>query len=101
QRSLDLVDQVARITGKLPPGLGFLGDQIRRASAFVSLNFAEGCGRASTADRRRFFVMAQASARETMAIIDVLHRFRAVDETVRAEIADVADHLCAMLHRFG
>lgn len=41
--SLELVGQCAELIESFPPGLGFLSDQLRRASASVTLNFAEGC----------------------------------------------------------
>lgn len=61
---------------------------------------SEGFGRTSPRDRRRFFMIARRSAHEVAAAIDVAHGFRAVDEAVRTKVADVCDHLSAMLYRF-
>ena len=41
QTSLELVGQCAELIERFPSGLGFLGDQLRRASASVPLNFAD------------------------------------------------------------
>jgi four helix bundle protein len=49
-----------------------LRDQLERASLGVVLNVAEGAGRRSGPDKRRFYEMARGSATETAAIIDVL-----------------------------
>ena len=49
-----------------------LRDQLERASLGVVLNIAEGAGRRSAADKRRFYEMARGSATETAAITDVL-----------------------------
>jgi four helix bundle protein len=49
-----------------------LRDQLERASLGVVLNIAEGAGRVSGPDKRRFYEMARGSATESAAIIDVL-----------------------------
>ena len=49
-----------------------LRDQIERASTSIVLNIAEGCGRRSRRDRLHFFAMAQGSALECAAAIDIL-----------------------------
>ena len=48
-----------------------LRDQLERAAASVALNLAEGCGRTGR-DRRHFFSIAQGSAMECAAAIDLL-----------------------------
>src|SRR5438045_4113830 len=49
-----------------------LRDQIVRSSTSVLLNIAEGTGKRSPADRRRFYGIARGSAMETAAALDVL-----------------------------
>jgi four helix bundle protein len=56
-------------------GLPALRDQLERASTSIILNIAEGAGRRTTPDRRRYFVIAQGSTYECAAILDILrHR---------------------------
>ena len=49
-----------------------LRDQLERASLSVVLNIAEGAGRRSGPDKRRFYEIARGSTTETAAVIDVL-----------------------------
>lgn len=100
QRSLDLIDLAKTAMGQLPPGYGFLADQLRRASSSVVLNFCEGCGRTGPRERRRFFTIDRASAHEVAAVFDVAFRFGAIDEATQLTGQDVCDHVSAMLYRF-
>ena len=47
-------------------------DQLLRASQAIPLNIAEGNGKATDGDRRRYFEIARGSALECGAIQDVL-----------------------------
>ena len=49
-----------------------LRDQLERAAASTCLNIAEGCGRHARRDRLHFFSIAQGSAMECAAAIDLL-----------------------------
>ena len=100
RRGLELVRLSHQVTYQLPPGYAFLSDQLKRASASVVLNYAEGTGKSSARDRRRFFTIAKASACEVAAIFDVAHAFELIDGDTREAANDIADHLAAMLHRF-
>ena len=59
-----------------------LRDQLERASTSIILNIAEGAGRRSPADRRRYFVIAQGSTYECAAILDIL-RLRRIAQPSR------------------
>ena len=49
-------------------------DQFERASLSIVLNLAEGGGRATEKDRRKFFVIAFGSLRETQCLLDLLEK---------------------------
>jgi four helix bundle protein len=85
----------------LPPGYSFLADQIRRSASSVPLNYLEGCGRSSVADRRRFFAIAVGSVHEAAGTLDVMYRFGVIAAGERNTGLDLCDHLIAMLRRFS
>jgi four helix bundle protein len=99
-RSLELVALAKAVIDQLPTGYGFLADQLRRAAASTSLNFAEGCGKQSHRDRRRYFLSAKGSAYEVAAVLDVADRFGVLDHELHAKGLDICDHLGAMLSRY-
>ena len=79
--SLELARLAARVVDQLPRGQAHLADQLRRASASITPNFAEGCGKASPKDRRRYFLAARGSANEVVAVLDVALAWRACRPT--------------------
>jgi four helix bundle protein len=98
--TLELIDLAREVIEQLPTGYGFLADQLRRAAASVSLNFAEGCAKDSAKERRRFFNIARGSACEVAAVLDVGLRFRVVSPERRRRGHLLCDHLGGMLTKF-
>ena len=101
RRSLELVRLTQRAIESLPRGSGFLADQLRRASASIVLNFDEGCGKRSSAEQRRYFAIARASAYEVAAAAEVGSALGAIAPEPSREIAERCDHVAAMLTRFA
>jgi four helix bundle protein len=95
--SLEVI-RSSHVLGQALPA--YLADQLRRAAASITLNFAEGCGKRTPSDRRRFFQHARGSAYEVTAIADVAATLGFVDPAVAAAFRDRSDHICAMLGRF-
>ena len=69
-----------------------LKDQLDRASSSVVLNLAEGAGRQTAADQKRFFTIAFGSLREAQAILDL-------SVTASKTIRESADKLAAHVYR--
>ena len=67
---------------------GELRDQLERAALSVMLNLAEGSGKESAKDRRRFYSMAFGSVREIQAICLIIE-----DEALAKSIDQVAAHV--------
>jgi four helix bundle protein len=76
-------------------------DQWLRASQSIPLNIAEGNGKTSEADRRRFFEIARGSALECAAIQDVLVVGKRLEEKESRDRKVERDRMAAMLSRLG
>jgi len=76
-------------------------DQWLRASQSIPLNIAEGNGKTTEGDRRRYFEIARGSALECAAIQDVLVVGKALDQEYSQEHKSELDRIAAMLSRLG
>jgi four helix bundle protein len=76
-------------------------DQLLRASQSIPLNIAEGNGKATDADRRRYFEIARGSALECAAIQDVLEVCGALPAEENARCKVTLDRIVAMLTKLG
>ena len=76
-------------------------DQLLRASQSIPLNIAEGNGKATAADRRRYFEIARGSALECAAIQDVLEVRKAIVPKDHLIGKEFLDRIVAMLTRLG
>jgi len=68
----------------------FLYDQLQRASSSIVLNLAEGSGKRTAADQRRFYAIAYGSLRECQAILEL----ERIEDPI---IYDLQNQLGAML----
>ena len=97
QRALEFHTLVLTL---LPPrGFRALRDQLERASLGVVLCIAEGAGRTSRQDKRRFYEMARGSVTESAAALDVLRVRRLLEPDSYHEARDLAVRLVQMLSR--
>jgi len=76
-------------------------EQLLRASQAIPLNIAEGNGKATDGDRRRYFEIARGSALECGAIQDVLEVCGGLSTEENARAKVVLDRIVAMLTRLG
>lgn len=67
-----------------------LKDQLSRASLSICLNLAEGSGKPSWKEKRRFYSIALGSMRETQSLLDILGR---------VEERKLSDRMGGMLYR--
>ena len=78
--ALDFVVFANEVIERLPRGRSHLADQLTRASTSIVLNLAEGAGKLSKPDKRRYYLTARGSATESAALLDVCLRLRLVGD---------------------
>ncbi len=76
-------------------------DQLLRASQAIPLNIAEGNGKATDGDRRRYFEIARGSALECGAVQDVLQVCGALPADENTNRKALLDRIVAMLTKLG
>lgn len=69
----------------------FQRDQLLRASLSIALNLAEGAGRFSTNEKRRFYKIAYGSLKETQVLLKIINPSQ--------EIINLSEHLGASLYK--
>jgi len=101
QLSLDYVAWVYPRSAVLKGVHRSIRDQWIRASQSIPLNIAEGNGKTTEPDRRRFFEIARGSALECAAIQDILEVAGILTTTDNAERKRQLDRMAIMLSRLG
>jgi four helix bundle protein len=80
QLALDFLVFANAIIEALARGRSHLGDQFTRAATSIVLNLAEGAGKYSKPDKRRYYLTARGSATESAALLDICFRLQVLDE---------------------
>lgn len=89
-RTYEIAMELYKACQQIKVGSGPLKNQFERASLSVILNLAEGVGRISSKDRRRFYSIAMGSLRETICLLTVLNR---------KDVLQLADKTAAHIHK--
>jgi four helix bundle protein len=101
QKSIDFADDVLAITTCFPRGFRFLADQLNRASVSIAANLAEGNGRFTKPDRKRFFGIARGSMLECLPLLDLAARrgLLHADQhaTLRSNLEDISRMLSGLI----
>ncbi len=95
--ALDFVVFANGVIEALPRGRSHLADPFTRASTSIVLNLAEGPGKLSKPDKRRYYLSARGSATESAALLDVCLRLGRVDEAAQRAGKDVLVRIVSML----
>jgi four helix bundle protein len=101
QLGLDFVDNVYRLTSKLPQSERFnLCSQIERASTSIVLNIAEGSTGQTDLEQSRFLGMALRSYLESVACIDIIERRRYLKADLVRSTRELGHRLFVKLQAF-
>jgi four helix bundle protein len=102
QKSIDLAENVYRLTAKFPNSeLYGLTSQMRRAAVSIASNIAEGWGRHSRKDYSRYVQMAGGSNDELRTQIVIAERLGFGSPKLLAEATTLADEIGRMLGGLG
>ncbi len=71
--------------------------QLRRASFSIMLNIAEGSGRFTNPDKRKFYVISRGSVFECVAIFDYLKDIEEIDDSEFQDFYHELEELSKML----
>ena len=99
--SLKYVSIVYELSNKLKGNNRHARDQLLRASQSIPLNIAEGNGKTSEGDRRRFFEIARGSAFECSAIQDILQIGNAITAIENNRGKELLNRIVSMLTKLG
>lgn len=99
--ALDFLVFANSVIEGLPRGRSHLADQFTRASMSVVLNIAEGAGKVSKADKRRYYLTARGSATESAALLDACLRRKLLDVAQHEAGKQMVVRIVAMLIRLA
>ncbi|HKU39578.1 MAG TPA: four helix bundle protein [Polyangiales bacterium] len=100
ERCIALMQTAKATIENLPPGFGFLADQLRRNTSSVAHNFAEGYYQRSAKQQRRYLEYAIQSAREASMSFDTARCFHAAPQEVVNRGKALTLELVKMLSKF-
>ena len=99
QCAMEFLAEAIQLSDRLPKGFAHLGDQLKRASLSVPLNIAEGSGKSSPQERRRFFEIARSSALECSAIINCARTLTLAEPALLVTIRTLILRIVQMLSK--
>lgn len=99
--AIEFVSVADRILEQMPPGRGYLKDQLGRAALSIVNNTAEGAGEFKPSDKARFYRMACRSATECAGILDVCRQLEIADRTLRQQGRELLLRIVSMLTRLA
>ena len=97
QLALEFVELASEIVKTLPRGQSYLGDQLKRSASSTVLNIGEGAGEFAKKEKVRFYRMALRSATESASTVDIIHRFKHIDDEFYSQADKTLDRVIAML----
>jgi four helix bundle protein len=98
EKAHELALEIYRVTASFPKDELFgLTSQMRRSSASIATNLAEGCGRVGNAELSRFARISMGSASELEYQLLLSHDLKLVSTIIYAELAERTTEVKKML----
>jgi len=95
--ALDFLVFANELIERLPRGRRHVADQLTRASTSIVLNLAEGAGKHSKADKRRYYLISRGSATESAALLDVCSRLKLLGDVEQKTGKEMLVRVVSML----
>ena len=99
--SMEFLETAFQVIEKLPRGYGHLADQLKRAAISISLNIAEGSGKSSFAERKKFYEIARCSALECSAVIQCAIVLKLADHSLLMKNTALIFRIVQMLSKLS
>lgn len=87
------------ILKSLPKGNQDIANQLKRAALSIPLNIAEGAGKTSLGDKKRYYGIARGSSLECVAILDAMEILNLSDSNSVKDGREVLHSIVSMLSR--
>jgi four helix bundle protein len=101
--SVDFLTSVRVLGKEVPLGNADLFSQLRRASSSICLNIAEGAGKYTQLDKKRFYGIARGSAMGCAAVLDVLEASELLPKVIldphRATLVRIVSMLSKLIRK--
>lgn len=106
QESMNLVESIYGITKGFPKEEQFgITSQLRRAAVSVPTNIAEGQGKTSKTDFRRFLSISKGSIQEIDTLLQLAARMNFVGEAkcieLRQKVLSLLRQISSLIHKIG
>ncbi|MEJ2153404.1 MAG: four helix bundle protein [Gemmatimonadota bacterium] len=99
--ALEFFDLADEVIDSLPRGRGHLANQLSRAALSIVNNIAEGAGKLSAGDKRRYYLTALGSSTECAAMVDICLRRQLIEEAKHRHAKKLLDRTAAMLTKLA
>ena len=99
QAAIEFSALVVIILKQIPKGNAQLVDQLKRSSLSIPLNIAEGVGKTSLADKKRYYSIARGSGMESGAILDVCKLLKVIDSHKHQKAKNLLVRIVGMLSK--
>ena len=99
QKAMDLVELIYKATAQFPKEEAYgLTNQLRRAAVSVPSNIAEGQGRGSANDFRRFLAISYGSLREVETQVLIAKRLQFLTDTQADRVTKLASEVGRLIN---